>query len=384
MQPNAHALVHSLHRAGGTLIDVKDIHVCGNPCNSSSMPPVPQPCCTRRERRTRAKGSGVFAAAPSVPLTRRLRSSRGRKRSPLPLIPWRHHNSRSGEAQSEKGGWAMASWCRCPACCAGHRSLPTPLGLAWGGEPSRPSLHRLLARGPGTAVCRGLAEVPLPPPTLAGLPSCTSAPPPPRGVDAPILVVAAMPLWPPLPLPVPGRRRRRGHEATDTGLAYAPVSQAHGHHHSTHCCALLHCSADQFSGHSGRRRGAGSAAAPSWNGGIKSGEGAGRPLLGSRSGSRVAGRGGGRRDPLAVTPPLRPWLPCGDSAGAGPRPRGPPPTLAFCPCPALSSCLALGPPAKGLTPRPGPPAHSAAAASHACLWLRGPAPPAAASACPVA
>ena len=25
---------------------------------------------------------------------------------------------------------------------------------------------------------------------------------------------------------------RRGHEATDTGLAYAPVSQAHGHHHS--------------------------------------------------------------------------------------------------------------------------------------------------------
>ena len=23
-----------------------------------------------------------------------------------------------------------------------------------------------------------------------------------------------------------------GHEATDTGLAYAPVSQAHGHHHT--------------------------------------------------------------------------------------------------------------------------------------------------------
>ena len=28
------------------------------------------------------------------------------------------------------------------------------------------------------------------------------------------------------------RVRRRGHEATDTGLAYAPVSQAHGHHHT--------------------------------------------------------------------------------------------------------------------------------------------------------
>ena len=27
-------------------------------------------------------------------------------------------------------------------------------------------------------------------------------------------------------------RTRGGHEATDTGLAYAPVSQAHGHHHT--------------------------------------------------------------------------------------------------------------------------------------------------------
>ena len=39
----------------------------------------------------------------------------------------------------------------------------------------------------------------------------------------------------------------RGHEATDTGLAYAPVSQAHGHHHSVQCFALLHRSADLFS-----------------------------------------------------------------------------------------------------------------------------------------
>ena len=30
-------------------------------------------------------------------------------------------------------------------------------------------------------------------------------------------------------------------------LAYAPVSQAHGHHHAVQCFALLHCSADQFS-----------------------------------------------------------------------------------------------------------------------------------------
>ena len=39
----------------------------------------------------------------------------------------------------------------------------------------------------------------------------------------------------------------RGQEATDTGLAYAPVSQAHGHHHSVQCFALLHSSTDQFS-----------------------------------------------------------------------------------------------------------------------------------------
>ena len=30
-----------------------------------------------------------------------------------------------------------------------------------------------------------------------------------------------------------------GHEATDTGLAYAPVSQVHGHHHTVQCFALL-------------------------------------------------------------------------------------------------------------------------------------------------
>ena len=37
-----------------------------------------------------------------------------------------------------------------------------------------------------------------------------------------------------------------GHEATDTGLAYAPVSQAHGHNHIVQCFSSLHCSADQF------------------------------------------------------------------------------------------------------------------------------------------
>ena len=37
-----------------------------------------------------------------------------------------------------------------------------------------------------------------------------------------------------------------GHEATDTRFAYAPVSQAHGHHHSVQCFALLHCSTDRF------------------------------------------------------------------------------------------------------------------------------------------
>ena len=38
----------------------------------------------------------------------------------------------------------------------------------------------------------------------------------------------------------------KGHEATDTGLAYAPVSQVHGHNHIVQCFSSLHCSADQF------------------------------------------------------------------------------------------------------------------------------------------
>ena len=42
-----------------------------------------------------------------------------------------------------------------------------------------------------------------------------------------------------------------GHEATDTGLAYAPVSQAHGHHHVVLCCALLHSSWDGGGGGAG-------------------------------------------------------------------------------------------------------------------------------------
>ena len=37
-----------------------------------------------------------------------------------------------------------------------------------------------------------------------------------------------------------------GHEATDTGLAYAPVSQAHGHHH-TQFNVLPCCTAAQTS-----------------------------------------------------------------------------------------------------------------------------------------
>ena len=53
-----------------------------------------------------------------------------------------------------------------------------------------------------------------------------------------------------IPVTAPGPRRvgepigcaMKGHEATDTGLAYAPVSQAHGHHHTVQCFALLRCS----------------------------------------------------------------------------------------------------------------------------------------------
>ena len=87
----------------------------------------------------------------------------------------------------------------------------------------RPLLGLLGVQSPGDSACTGRLPAtvgwrcaggwlksPCPPPSLAGLP--TGCPPglcPLPGVDAPILVAAAAPLWPPLPLPAPGRRRRR-------------------------------------------------------------------------------------------------------------------------------------------------------------------------------
>ena len=129
-------------------------------------PPRSHPSCTRRERRTRAKGSGVFDVGPSVPLTQGLRSSRGRRHSPLPLIPWRRHGSRLGEARCEKAACcssAVTSLGWRPTCRVGPRDPATPFGLAGGGEPWRLGLHRSLAHSRGMAVRRGLAGVPLSP-----------------------------------------------------------------------------------------------------------------------------------------------------------------------------------------------------------------------------
>ena len=143
---------------------------------------------------------------PPMPLTRGLRSSRGRRRSPLPLIPWRRHGSRPGEAQSEEAaccGWVTSLGWR-PACRVGTCDPATLFGLAGGGEPWRPGLHRLLARSPGTAVHRGLAGVPLPspPPPLAGLPAgCPPVPPPPPPLAG--LPVGCPPVPPPPPPPPP-------------------------------------------------------------------------------------------------------------------------------------------------------------------------------------
>ena len=105
-----------------------------------------------------------------------------------------------------------------------------------------------------------------------------------------------------------------------------------------------------------------------------------------RSSVPAQGAGGLRgegRNPLALTPPLRPWLPCGASVGIGLCPRGPAPMLASFPCPALTGCrtprLRVTVPAA----RCGRPAHVVVAASHACLWPRRPAPLVTDSACPV-
>ena len=132
---------------------------------------------------------------PPMPLTRGLLSSRGRRRSPLPLIPWRRHCSLHGEAQREEAacyGWAVTPLGWRPACRAGPRDPATPLGLAGGGDPWRPGFHRSLARGHGTAVRQGLAGVPLPSTPLAGLPAgCPAVPPPaPWGGDSKAIATA--------------------------------------------------------------------------------------------------------------------------------------------------------------------------------------------------
>ena len=130
-------------------------------------------------------------------------------------------------------------------------AAPRPrLGLLRMESPGDPACTGRLPTAVGWRCAKGWLKSPCPPPPplrgcrLAALMRLCPLP----GVDAPILVAAAMPLWLPLPLPV----------AAAGGL------------------------------------GAGSAATPSWNGGRKSGEGAGRPLLASRSGSRAAGKGGAR------------------------------------------------------------------------------------------
>ena len=149
------------------------------PCRPPSLPLV----YTAQEKDPR-KGSGVFAVGPPVPLTRGLRSSRGRGRFLLPLIPWRRHGSHPGEAPSEEAvccGWAVTPLGWHPACRAGPRDSVTPLGLAGGGEPWRPGVHRPLARGRGTAVRRRLAGFPCPPPPPYGaavwLTPCAAPPP---------------------------------------------------------------------------------------------------------------------------------------------------------------------------------------------------------------
>ena len=112
--------------------------------------------------------------------------------------------------------------------------------------------------------------------------------------------------------------------------------------------------------------GAGSTAAPSWNGGIKSGEGAGRPLLGSRSGSRVAGKEGARS--FGRDPPL--WvLGCLVALLLALAPSaGPPFDARFLPLPGsvrLSSSWATGEGADGASLSPG----SLGRCSHPCMPL---------------
>ena len=148
---------------------------------------------------------------PPVPLTRGLRSSLGRQRSPLPLFPWRRHSSRSGERRgrvlrlgSDVLGLAPCSPCwpppaRDPAlACWGWRALATRLAPVacprpWDGGSPRAGW------GP-----------PAPPPPLRGCQLAAPRCPFPPGSGVPLLVPAVTSLWVSRPLPVSVRRQGGG------------------------------------------------------------------------------------------------------------------------------------------------------------------------------
>ena len=125
---------------------------------------------------------------PPVLLARGPRSSRGRRRSPLPLIPWRRHSSQSGEAQSEGAvchGWTMTCLCWCSACCAGPATPRPRLGLLGVESPGDLACTGRLPAAVGRRFVEGWLGSPCappPPPSLAGLPpGCPPVPlPPPR------------------------------------------------------------------------------------------------------------------------------------------------------------------------------------------------------------
>ena len=130
------------------------------------------------------QGLRYLRCGPPMPLTRGLRSSRGRRRSPLPLISERH-SSCSGEAQSEEAaccGWAVTSLGWRPARRVGPRHPATPLGVAGGGEPWQPACP--WDSGSPRAGW-GPPAPPLPRPAGRGaagwLPPCAASAPPPLG-----------------------------------------------------------------------------------------------------------------------------------------------------------------------------------------------------------
>ena len=134
-------------------------------------------------RTSKPKGLGVFAAGPSVPLARGLKSSRGR-RLPFPSSPEGITAVHLAKPRAKRPCAAAGRW-RPDASAllvVPAPAVPRPLlGLLGVESPSDPACTGRLPAAVGRRCAEGWLRSPYPPPSLAGLPTgCPPVLPPPR------------------------------------------------------------------------------------------------------------------------------------------------------------------------------------------------------------